>query len=73
MNDKVLGRGNNAIVLRIVSLHAGHESYTHARRQKGVFPVRFLAAAPARIAEDVDVRRPEIETPEDDAESRRSS
>ena len=36
-----------------------HELDAHARREVRIFAVGLLAAAPARIAEDVDVRRPE--------------
>ena len=33
-------------------------------RQKWVFSIGFLAAAPARVAENVDVRRPERQAAE---------
>ena len=64
----MLGRGNGAIVARIVALQARHEGDAHAAGQEGIFAVGLLAAAPARIAEDVDVRRPEVEALEDIAE-----
>ena len=38
--------------------------------QEGILAVSLLAAAPTRIAEDVDVRRPEIEALEDVAVAR---
>ena len=37
------------------------------RRQERVFAVGLLAAAPARVAEDVDVRRPERQATKDAA------
>ena len=61
VHGKMLGGGDDAIVMRIVALHAGHKGHAHARRQEGIFAVGFLAAAPAGIAEDVDVGRPEVE------------
>ena len=57
----VLGRGDRAIVLRIIALHAGHKGNAHARSEERIFAVGFLSAAPARIAEDVDVGSPEVE------------
>ena len=47
--------------MRIVALHAGHKRHAHVPCQKRIFAIRLLPAAPARIAEDVDVRRPEIQ------------
>ena len=63
----VLGRRDHAIVTRIVALHAGDKRHTHARREEWIFAVRLLAAPPARVAEDVDIRRPEIEAVKNDA------
>src|SRR5580698_10025651 len=57
----VLGRGDGFEVLRIIALDAFDESYAHARGEEGIFAVGLLAAAPARIAEDVDVGRPDGE------------
>ena len=37
----------------------------HAAGEERIFAVSFLAAAPARVAEDVDVGRPEVEALED--------
>ena len=65
VHGEVLGRGDDAVVLRIVALHAGDEGDAHARGEERIFAVGFLAAAPARIAEDVDVGRPEVEALED--------
>ena len=52
----VLGSGDNAEVFRIVALHSGHEGDAHAGSQKRIFAVRFLAASPAGITKDVDIR-----------------
>ena len=38
----------------------------HARAEKGILPVGFLAAAPARIAEDVHVGGPEVQAVKDE-------
>ena len=57
--------GDDAIVVRIIALHAGYESDGHARAQEGIFAISLLAAAPARVAKDVDVRSPEVESLKD--------
>ncbi len=58
---KVLGGRDDAVVVRIVALHAGDEGNAHPRGQERVFAISLLAAAPTRIAEDVDVGRPEVQ------------
>src|SRR5699024_490390 len=58
----VLRRGYDLPVLRVVALQAAHEGDAHARGQVRVFAVCLLPAAPARVSEDVYVRRPECET-----------
>ena len=55
----VLGRGDGAEVVRIVALDAFNKGGAQARGEERVFAVGFLAAAPARIAKDVDVGRPD--------------
>src|SRR6201996_5083359 len=57
----MLRRRDGLEIFRIVALKAGDKRNAHARRQKWIFAVRFLAAAPARIAEDVDIGRPDGE------------
>ena len=59
----VLRGCNGQVVLRIVTLQSGHISDTHAAAEEGIFAVGLLTATPARIAEDVQIRRPEIEAP----------
>ena len=46
-------------VIRVVALQSLDERHAKRAAQERVFAVGFLAAAPARVAEDVDVRRPE--------------
>ena len=43
------------------ALEAPHDGRAHRAGEKGIFAVGFHAAAPARVAEDVDVRSPEGE------------
>ena len=57
----VLGGGDGAEVFGIVALDAFDEGCAEAGGEEGIFAVGFLAAAPARIAEDVDVGRPDGE------------
>ena len=61
VHGEVLGRGVDLAVLRIVTLHRLHERDTHSRGEERIFAVGFLAAAPAGVAENVDVGRPEGE------------
>ncbi len=55
---EVLGRGDDAEEVGVGALHAGDEGDGHAAGEEWVFAVGLLAAAPARVAEDVDVGRP---------------
>jgi hypothetical protein len=43
-------------------LQAGDEGDTELRGQKWILPIGFLAAPPTRIAENIDIGRPEIES-----------
>src|SRR4051812_24493727 len=65
VHGEMLGSRNHAIVLRIITLHSRHKGHAHSRREKRIFSVSFLPASPARIAKDVDVRRPKIQSFED--------
>src|ERR1700722_3920100 len=62
VNGEMFWRGDDAVVARIVALHAGDEGGAHAAGEKRIFAVGYMAAAPARLAEDVDGGRPEVET-----------
>ena len=66
---EVLGTGQKLFVFvltsfsgQTLSLQAVDYSQSHAFCQIGVFAVGLLSASPARITEDVDVRRPERQT-----------
>src|SRR5215472_3679065 len=58
VNGKVLGSGNDLQIFGIVALQASDESNSDPAGEERVFAVSFLPAAPARIAKDVNVRRP---------------
>src|SRR6185437_15254012 len=49
------------VVLRIVSLQSGDVRDAHAASEERVFAVSLLSPAPPRVAEDVQIRGPEIE------------
>src|ERR1700679_403724 len=55
----MLGRGDGAVIFGIVALDAFDEGCAEAGGEERVFAVGLLAAAPAGIAEDVDVGRPD--------------
>ena len=57
----VLGGGDGLEVGGVVALEAFDEGDAEAGGEEGVFAVGLLAAAPAWIAEDVDVGRPDGE------------
>ena len=59
VHGEMLGGGVELAVLRVVALQAAHEAHAHARGQERILAVGFLSAPPARIAEDIDVGRPE--------------
>ncbi len=56
-------------MIRIRPLHAVNVGDGKTRRQERILPVRLLPTSPARIAENIDVRRPGIETRADEAEA----
>ncbi len=55
VDGEVFRGGDGLVIVRIVALQAFDEGDAHAAGQVRVFAVGFLAAAPARVAEDVDV------------------
>ena len=61
MNRKVLRRRDDLKIFRIVTLQSRNEGHSHASGEVWIFTVRFLATPPARITEDIDIRRPEIQ------------
>ena len=58
MNREVLRAGGCLPVLP-VSLQAFYKRNAQRSRQVGILPVGLLASPPARIPEDIDIRRPE--------------
>ena len=67
----MLGRGHHIGQVGIVALHAGDKGDAHMRGQERVLAIGLLAPAPARIAIDVDVRRPCIQPGADFAQMAR--
>ena len=61
MHGIVFRRRDHPQVLGIVALHAGYVGDPHPSCKVGVLAIGLLAAPPARIAEDVQIRRPEIQ------------
>ncbi len=62
MDGEVLRRRHALVIERIVALDAMNEADGHVAGQVRVLAIGFLTAAPARIAEDVDIGRPVVDT-----------
>ena len=57
--DREVFRASHRLdILGIIPLQTLDEGHRHSPRQESVLPVSLLPAAPARVAKDVDVRRP---------------
>src|SRR5690606_8637664 len=69
VHGEVLGRGDHVRTIGIVSLHAAHVGHCEARGKEWILAEGLLPAAPARITEDVDVRRPGVEAGADTPET----
>ena len=65
MHGEVLGRGDDLEVPGVGTLQTGDKSCSYAAGEEGIFPIGLLPAAPARIAKNIDVRRPQREAVED--------
>src|SRR5260370_10228138 len=63
VDSKVFWRGHGLQIFRIITLETGHERDADSRSQVRVLAVRFLPASPARIAKDIDVGRPDGQSP----------
>src|SRR5262249_5604990 len=63
VHGEVFGRRDCLQVLRIITLKARYESHTNAGGQIRILAIGLLTTAPAGIPEDVDVGRPDGETP----------
>ena len=59
VNRKVLWSGDRLEIPRVISLHSLHEFHRQPPREIWIFTVGFHPPAPAGIAENVDVGRPE--------------
>ena len=57
----MLGGGIELAIRPLLRLQALHEGDAHARGEERILAIGFLATAPARVTEDVDVGRPERE------------
>src|SRR5271167_1458338 len=58
MHGEVFWRGHGLQVVGVAPLQSDDKGDTHACGQVRIFTVRFLTPPPARISENVDVRRP---------------
>ena len=58
----VFRRRDHAEILGIIALQPGYKSDAHATCQERIFAVSFLSSSPARIAKDIDIRRPKIQS-----------
>ena len=61
MNGKMFGTREGFEIFRIIPLQTANERDGDLPSEKRIFAVGFLAAAPARIAKEIDVRRPKRE------------
>jgi len=59
MDGEVFDSGDGLEVLRVVPLKTFDELHGEAAGEIGVFAIGLLAAAPAGIAKDIDIGRPE--------------
>ena len=65
VHGEVLGRGDCEVVPGVIALEAGDVGDAHAAGEERVLAVCLLPAAPSRIAEDIEVGRPEVEATHD--------
>ncbi len=65
VHGEVLAGGHRFGVVRIAALHAFDEGAPHASGEERIFAVGLLPAPPARVAKDIDIRRPEGQPVED--------
>src|SRR5580698_2258553 len=59
MNGEVRWSRDCAIVSRVIALQSAHKLLAQMGGEERVFAIGLLASSPARIAEDVDVWRPD--------------
>lgn len=58
VDGEMFRTGNGFEIVRIIALNAANEGHADLAGQKSIFTVGFLAAAPAWVAEDINIRRP---------------
>jgi hypothetical protein len=61
VHRKVLRAGRGLEIMRMVALQPAHHGEAELAGQERILAEGFLAAAPARVAKDIDVGRPERE------------
>src|SRR6267378_2470696 len=61
VNRKMFGRRDRFQIVRVVALQAGNEGHADAAGEVGIFTIGFLAASPARVAKNINIRRPKAE------------
>ena len=61
----VFGCCDGQVIPGVIALQSGHVGNAHASGEEGIFAVGFLTAAPARVAENVQIRGPEIQASHD--------
>lgn len=52
---------NGEVVFRVIALQSGDVSNSHPACEERNFAVRLLSTTPARVAEDIEIGRPEIQ------------
>ena len=68
MHSEMLGAGQQFLVSRqrlaliAIALQATHHGKSHLRGEERVFAIGFLSPTPTRVAEDIDIGRPERQT-----------
>src|ERR1039458_2229578 len=65
MHREVFWRGHYLEIMRVIALKAPDKGYSHAACQVWIFSVGLLPPSPARIAENIDIGRPERQTGKD--------
>src|ERR1043165_7172395 len=62
MNSVMLGTGRSFEILGMVALQTLHEGRRHLTSQEMIFSPGLLPAPPARVAKNIHIRRPEVES-----------
>src|SRR5881394_2716613 len=59
VNGEVFYRRDGLEVFRVIALQTANELHGKPSREKRILAVGLLPSAPARVAKEIDVRRPE--------------